>query len=260
VGERVTFEGCAPARCGPFTSCPPAAAGPALDRRQGHDAARKTAAATRAGLCCVVLRVTLIPPPPNHPPTNASTHTPTHPPFLGPRYTKEPEAQLNPKKKQFEKIAPDLRVDAGELLRCWRGHPALASACGARGARSCVSLSKGRVSAVSALKARCQRPPSPCAHRLQRRRHVRLPRCADDDLQGPRHCHHRERCAAATSQAIPRSRCLELQHMPLLVARVSLMLPVLQPPSAEPQQPARRRAAVCADSAEAKRHCLQPAA
>ncbi len=30
------------------------------------------------------------------------------------RYSKEPEAQLNPKKKQFEKIAPDLRVDASE--------------------------------------------------------------------------------------------------------------------------------------------------
>lgn len=32
------------------------------------------------------------------------------------RYGKEPEAQLNPKKKQFERIAPDLRVDASERL------------------------------------------------------------------------------------------------------------------------------------------------
>ncbi|EFN54081.1 hypothetical protein CHLNCDRAFT_25329, partial [Chlorella variabilis] len=42
-------------------------------------------------------------------------------------YTKEPEAQLNPKKKQFEKIAPDLRVDANGVC-VYRGVPMLTSA------------------------------------------------------------------------------------------------------------------------------------
>ncbi|KAL4429006.1 hypothetical protein ABPG77_006045 [Micractinium sp. CCAP 211/92] len=37
-------------------------------------------------------------------------------------YAKEPEAQLNPKKKQFERIAPDLRVDANGVC-VYRGVP-----------------------------------------------------------------------------------------------------------------------------------------
>lgn len=41
-------------------------------------------------------------------------------------YGKEPEAQLNPKKKQFEKIAPDLRVDANGVC-VYRGVPMMTS-------------------------------------------------------------------------------------------------------------------------------------
>ncbi|KAI7837794.1 hypothetical protein COHA_008422 [Chlorella ohadii] len=41
-------------------------------------------------------------------------------------FTKEPEAQLNPKKKQFEKIAPELKVDAGGVCG-YRGVPMMTS-------------------------------------------------------------------------------------------------------------------------------------
>lgn len=84
------------------------------------------------------------------------------------RYTKEPEAQLNPKKKQFEKIAPDLRVDASEAgggsrrrccaVRCgaawqaWQGQLWLAH----------LSASRGLGSAAAA---------GPCCHL---RRHLAL--------------------------------------------------------------------------------------
>ncbi|KAL4440332.1 hypothetical protein ABPG75_003333 [Micractinium tetrahymenae] len=41
-------------------------------------------------------------------------------------FNREPEAQLNPKKKQFERIAPDLRVDANGLC-VYRGVPMMTS-------------------------------------------------------------------------------------------------------------------------------------
>jgi methionyl-tRNA synthetase len=42
-------------------------------------------------------------------------------------YAGEPDEQLNPKKKVFEAVAPELRTN-GELLACYRGVPLMTSA------------------------------------------------------------------------------------------------------------------------------------
>lgn len=77
--------------------------------------------AAAAAAACSVLRLPPAPAlgacsgPHNPSPSQHQLHASFLPCLFG-SFTKEPEAQLNPKKKQFEKIAPELKVDAGEWL------------------------------------------------------------------------------------------------------------------------------------------------